>query len=286
MLRKFLNGIIFGLGFGVAAALAFSLSINFFFGSVSGTKIDSGTEINTAPEVAENFLGTTGSYQEGFNNPQNNVLSVGKGEIVGSVMLNNKPHSGLRLRLALNNSVYTQWATSDISGAYTISVPFGKYKINGYELDRSTANKTLAGKIAVPYRMHHSTPLFEVKENQPGIGLTFKYIDPVNKMIDKKQYSITEEIKIRWEPFPGAEKYSIQLLEGNNDNRLLYYGKKLFERPDIPKVKTTEFILSDFNKNYKVNHFYRVEINALDKTGRTISQTPSRYSSADFQVVE
>ena len=148
------------------------------------------------------------------------------GKIIGITSVNGKPLEGLKLRLALNGKVYSQWATSDSRGKYTINVPFGKYKIDGFELDNSIANKVLPNKINHPHSSY-SSGIFDVAEEKNGRGLTFKFTDPVIKNTNKKKYAANENIVFSWKPYHGATQYSVQILEKND--QYSWNSKPLFD---------------------------------------------------------
>ena len=98
--------------------------------------------VDVAPPVVEQerFYGTHGSFAGEFSPAaRHTVLAAGAGRIVGSVTSGGKPLQGLRLRLALNSAVMSQWATTDADGRYEVALPYGKYRIDGYELDSSSA---------------------------------------------------------------------------------------------------------------------------------------------------
>jgi len=54
--------------------------------------------------------------------------------------------AGFAVALALNDGVMSEWATTDASGKYAIGVPYGKYRIDGYELDYTVVHALLGGK--------------------------------------------------------------------------------------------------------------------------------------------
>src|SRR5690349_15045787 len=113
--------------------------------------------VQVAPPIVERerFYGSTGLYTGAFSPSfDKKVLAAGPGTIVGSVTSSGKPLKGLRLRLALNGSVMSQWAISNADGRYEIAVPYGKYRVDGYELDSSVAQDVLAGKTDSPRQGH------------------------------------------------------------------------------------------------------------------------------------
>ena len=93
-------------------------------------------DVHFPPEISRSnkFLGATGFYSGDFSRGSSGVLSSGPGQIIGAAMVDGEPLEGLRLRLALNGSVMSQWATTGAAGRYEIGVPFGGYRIDGFEL--------------------------------------------------------------------------------------------------------------------------------------------------------
>ena len=95
-------------------------------------------EISTPPEISEKdrFLGTPGVHVSGFKYGTKKVLTNGDAKFIGNITSdNNIPVVGLKICLALNGNVYSQWATTDSEGKYEISAPAGTYKIDGYRFD-------------------------------------------------------------------------------------------------------------------------------------------------------
>ena len=144
-------------------------------------------EIHLPPEISRRtrFLGSSGTYSGDFSHGDYRVLSSGPGQIVGAAMVDSKPLAGLRLRFALNGDVMSQWATTGAAGHYEIGVPYGKYLIDGFDLDTETANSVLAGKIEHPQNPI-SSGTFEVAAGAPGHGLKLEFVDPV--VLDAAQH--------------------------------------------------------------------------------------------------
>ena len=141
MLKKFLNGLMFGTGFGIAFSVVVLLALTVIFPKFVGAPITYEKNVTTvpaAPKVAR-YLGSTGSYAGEFKN--DGTLTGGPGAIVGKAFVDGKALAGLKLRLALNSSVMSQWATTDTQGEYRVPVPFGEYIVDGFELDHASANQ-------------------------------------------------------------------------------------------------------------------------------------------------
>ena len=286
MLRKFLNGIVFGAGFAVAFIVVVAVYFQYFFNPSFEHKLNSKSDVvGTPPAVQEQkkYLGSQGIFNGSFKQ-SGNVLIGGPGEIVGKVTVNDKPVAGIKLRLALNGSVMSQWATSEAAGIYRVLVPYGEYRIDGYELDGEVADSVLAGKIASPQNPFASDT-FKVVEDSKGRGLDLRYVDPIEKKITKKIFSVSENVVISWAPYTGAVEYSIQMYEKSDPND--YRGNNtLFDWSKQPKVSGTTFSLKEQGVKLKVGKFYLVEISAYDKERRNISETANRHSGYDFEVTE
>ena len=94
-----------------------------------------------------------------FYNPGNDNLwntnykqiPAGKGEIIGKVFIDGKPAKDLDFALILANGRKTQKSTVDQDGKYKISIPMGKYFLNGiliYNKSQEINDKFLINKIS------------------------------------------------------------------------------------------------------------------------------------------
>ncbi len=285
MFKKFINGMVFGAGFAIAFIVVVVIYFQFFFQPTFENKIvNSKGVVTTPPRIKEpkRFLGSPEIYSGGFLDNRSGVLSGGSGEIVGHATLNNNPVSGLKLRLALNGSIMSQWATTDSEGTYSVRVPYGEYKIDGFEFDSNSANSILAGKIHHPQNAHSSAK-FEVSKENKGRGLRFRFIDPIEKNIDKNKYSISDDIVINWAPYPEASQYSIQIYEKSDPHA--YIGNNpLFDWSTRPRVSDTSFNLKEHGVKLKAGNFYVVEIDAHDERMGIISETHRMHSGYDFEI--
>ncbi|MFA7348745.1 MAG: hypothetical protein WCZ86_13370, partial [Desulfurivibrionaceae bacterium] len=286
MLKKFLNGIIFGAGFAISFLAIWFITMYFIAPKILSDKIEKienpNSSVTSAPPLTEKkrFLGSPGAYSTDFKRDRSKVLSSGPGEIKGKILLNGNPLKGLKLRLALNGTVMSQWAVSGSSGEYIINVPYGKYRIDGYEFDSSEANNVLAGKIDHPQNPH-SSPTQDVNSQRKGLGLNFRFMDPVIKKT-KGEYSASEEIILEWEPYPNASKYSVQLFEKTDPN--VWSNKAVFPHSQTPSVSESKINLTVRNIALTPNHFYVLQIYAKDENGETLSESPTDYNGYDFIV--
>ena len=296
MFKRFLHGIAFGLGFGLAFVAIWTVWYSWVYpalfseGWISTQSISSeiensrgSTQVTRPPPIsnAAKFLGSTGRYAGEFE--RTGTLSGGDGIIAGKVTTNEGAVQGLSVRLALNGSVMSQWATTDSNGVYRISVPTGDYRIDGFDIDYKSANSTLGGKIGSPKNPYQSER-FSVSDRQPGEGLDLNFIDPIVKTGPFGEVSLAQDIVVTWEPYPGATSYSVQLYESKNKRDVSYKGA-LYSWSKRPKVHEPRLKINDHGIELKPEKYYFVEIIALDETEQSVSRTPSARGEKDFQTV-
>ena len=301
MFKKFLDGLVFGAGFSITFVTIWFVAYYFVlpgilesrFSSLTDEKVnsiiheDKTSVLKSAPPIIESnrFLGSMGIYSGDFLDNKSGVLASGPGKIIGKVTANGEAVTGLKLRLALNGSVMSQWATSDENGQYVVHVPYGEYKIDGYELQHSSANKALPGMIGHP-QMGHASEEFIVSNESYGSGLDFTFVSPVIKTIPRDRFSISEDVVIKWKPYPGATQYRIQIHE-KTDPRGYNMPEQLFEWQHRPVVSDTSLDLSDFyDTKLQSGHFYTIEIDALDDNMNILSKTARNYSGYDFEIIK
>lgn len=291
MLKRFVDGLIFGAGFAVAFFLISMILVVWVFPITLGSRY-SGSVVDEAPEVESAFppeigdagayLGSIASFSGDFDHASNKVLAEGPGVIEGRAEVSGKPATGLRLRLALNGGVKSQWAVVGEHGRYSIPVPYGEYRVDGHELDQGSAGHVLAGKID---DLEHSPSRaeFTVSETSKGVGMDFKFVDPVRLNLAKKQFSVSEAVIIDWHPYPGADYYQIQVRESPKPHS---YGKysNSFEWNDKPTVVGTSADLRKLGVELKAGYYYSVDIEALDGESKVISRTAWNRSGYDFRV--
>ena len=244
--------------------------------------------IAAAPPIAESerFYGSHGSYTGEFpNSARQTVLAAGPGSIVGSVSADGKPLQGLRLRLALNGAVMSQWAMSGADGRYQVALPYGKYRVDGYELDSSSAHRVLAGKTDGPRLGFHAQEVTVVEAGRAGQGPDFAYVAPLRKLGPRGDVSLARPVVASWEPYPGAAAYRLQLVE-QQDPRDYETQRRVFEWRDRPVVTGTSVDLGALGASLKKGYHYTLEIEALDERRRALSQSTRNFDRADFRVVD
>ena len=133
-------------------------------------------------------------------------------------------------------------------------------------------------------QMEHTSQKFNVTSEMPGRGLNFTFVSPVEKTIPKSRFSSSEDVVIKWNSYPGATQYRIQIHE-KTDPRGYKMPEQLFEWQHRPVVSETSLDLSDFyDAELKAGRFYTIEIDALDDNMNILSKTARNYSGYDFQI--
>lgn len=291
MLRKLLDGLFFGAGFGVALFVVWIVGMYYVLPAVMESRFGSGPMggdehvVESVPDFDETrgFLGSTGIYSGDFTDDRSGVLAGGPGRIVGSAQANGQPVAGLKLRLALNDSVLSQWAETGADGRYTVDVPLGKYAISGFELDKDSADEVLAGTINHPQTGHFSGA-FVVTENEAGRGIDLVFVDPVVKKPHKRTYSAEEAVVLEWEPYPDAFEYSVQLSEKSEPRS--WKDEALFPWHAMPVLREPRIDLKAQGVQLKPGRFYVLQVYARDRLDRTLSETARMHADYDFEVVE
>ena len=297
-MKKVVSGFLFGIGFSVACIILYSVWLHWIWpmqmekltskvsAEVTGTFSKNTKIVDKPPKISNEveFLGHSGTYGEKFSTQGASVLSPGNSKITGSATLSDKPIGGVKIRLAINGSAYSQWATTQRNGSYEISAPEGEYRIDGFEIDKRVADKVLPGKIFQP-NMGHRSNIMNISPSQPGHGLNFHFVDPVVLKLPKGKASLSGDVYAEWEPFPGAEKYEVQLYESDDFDG--YAGfRTIFDWKDRPETTNTKINLKAYNADLKIGKYYSVHITAKDVRGKGISETPSTMRTKDFQIVE
>lgn len=294
MFNQFLKGLVFGAGFSLAVIVIFTIWLSWAparivldsskntFGGASG-----GAEIAVDPPALDDtpkFLGTSGSYDGEFEHFNARVLASGDGKIVGSISASGKPIGGVKIRLALNGGVVSQWVNSGNDGKYVIAVPYGQYRVDGYELDMDSAHAHLQGKIKKPTSPIRSGP-FSVEPGKIGEGLHLEFVNPVIVLGPTGEVSLTDDIVARWEPYPGAMSYVVQVYE--HKNPLEYaWSRTLFKWPKRPRVFDASMDLKEHGAELKPGHFYSLAIFAENDQEITISETPMSQREQNFKVID
>lgn len=288
MFRKFLHGLAFGAGFTVA-----SVMVLYAYAYLSTAGLSNWNHVNEVPiqptiqgppdiTTSKQFLGASGSYSGDFMDSAQQTLAGGPGRIDGTATADGKPVVGLRLRLALNGSVYSQWAETDEQGRYQVAVPYGEYRIDGYSLDHRSANRVLAGLIGDPLQ-GISRSAFMVAADEPGRGLSFRFVTPVKMHVGKRRFAQDEPVVITWDAYPGASQYRLDIAERTAPDD--WRSTRLFAFGQQPMTLDTRADLRDLGARLKPGKFYAVHIQALDDQLRILSETPRLGRGVTFEII-
>jgi hypothetical protein len=164
-------------------------------------------------------------------------------------------------------------------------VPYGKYRVDGYLLDSTSADRLLGGKIDHPHREPPMREPVTVAEGKPGLALDFAFVDPVRKTGPSGEVSLAQPVIVTWEPYPDAATYVLQLVE-QKDPRDFESHKRLFEWPNRPFISGTSANLAEHGVALRKGYYYAVEIQALDGRKRILSEAPRTSGRPDFRVAD
>ena len=244
-------------------------------------------QVSTPPKISvkNRFLGTPAVHDSGFEYNTKKVLSHGKAKFIGNITLDSgEPVIGLKICLALNGSVYSQWAATGPTGKYEISVPPGDYKVVGYKLDFENANDALGGKTDYPYNSH-STGIIKLESGGEARALDLKYVDPVTNITPKGEFSLSNPVNISWDVYSGASYYQVQIIEQKNPRDYKSYVR-LFKWEERPVVNEASIDLSKHGVALKEGYYYSVEVDALDKEMRMLAKSSRSFDNVNFRVVD
>lgn len=289
MWKKFVHGLLFGAGFATGAALLWTVWIVWIWPSMFGSPApseDATTNVtNQVPPIVEHqhFLGSGGRYAGDFRMHETTTLLGGEATIQGDIFAEGKPAKGLRIRLALNGSVLSQWAEVDEHGRYRISVPAGSYRVDGFELDSGTANRVLANLIDSP-NDHFDQPEFNIGVGGTGEVEPLHYVKPVIVDAPMGELSVTSNTVVRWQSYPGAVKYRVQIEEARNPKNFSN-RKALFSWADRPVTNTTEFQLGEHAARLQSGKQYTIHIQALADNEQVISESAIKFGKHHFKTL-
>lgn len=247
----------------------------------------------TAPQKENTFTGSflgrlkifSGGTDDDFSskNSSKGLISGGPGLIVGQVFANNFPASGLKIKLTLNGGISTQWMTTNSEGAYELNLPYGEYRVDGYEIDKETADQVLAGMIDHPQLAPLSGTIFDVRKGLNSRGPTFRFVSPIIKRVPKNVYRSGEQVQISWTAYPGAKLYTVQVYE-KSKKQTGNSRRELFSRSARPSMTDTFINLNSHDVDLKPGYLYTVEIVARNEKISIVSKTPEPGSGYDFEI--
>ncbi|MFN8755066.1 MAG: hypothetical protein ACK5YB_05890 [Burkholderiales bacterium] len=286
--------IIVGMAIVIVAGAAYIYAMAFSGSTVTlGGGKDKTPKIASAPYEARpiGFLDSTNLSWGGKSSFDLPELATGDARIAGSAKVDGRPLAGLRLRLRLNSQAKSGWVVTDAQGRYEISVPSGKYMVNGYDLDQEIANRLLSGKILHPgcrFSCSNDSAM-SVDPANPGRGLEFDFIDPVEALGPDGDIPLGSELIARWKPYPGAARYRITVYQRKSESGTAGWSwSSTFDWKDRPVVKGESLDLIKAGLKPEADQSYSVSIEALDARGATLSETPSKMMGDDarFRIVK
>lgn len=269
---------IFRAGIAVAGIATFFIGYHLLI----NTEIDTPAIGSKPPVITNTFLGDSERYTGNYLRKKKGVLASGPGKIQGTVSIDGQPVKGVKLRLALPDYMMSRWTSSNKTGEYSVSVPYGQYKIHGFELDSESADNLLPGLIHSPLTPHSTGP-FHISENKLGTGIHFNFIKPVTKYSKEKAFNLGDSVTIAWHPYEGASSYLVQVYEHSNPEELTN-RRKLFTWSDQPDVEETTIDLSAYTDKLKSGNLYTYEIRARNQKRRQISRSTSSHDNYDFKI--
>lgn len=242
--------------------------------------------ISTPPPIEKNkpqkkYLGILGVTSGQFDWKNAKKLTPGKGEILGHILKDGAPCEGVELKILLNGNTSTEYGKSNAEGQYLIKVPYGEYRIDGWQLKFDSVDEILDGKILEPLSSYNFQNIV-ISTNNPANGPSLNFIDPIKIIQPKGIINYSENIKIQWSKVKSAKKYRIQIVDrGANLHGSDYIP--LFEtNNDRPITITNEVSLKDIGVELSKGHYYTVMVEALNDINERITESPHKRENGFF----
>lgn len=239
-------------------------------------------EVQVPPPLMEGYLGPQAQYRSDNEGSLGAVLAAGPARIAGTVLASGKPVAGLRLRLPLNGAVWSQWVATDVNGGYRIPVPPGEYRVDGFELDPTSADKLLPGLTMSPDCDTDDIGILVVSEGASADGPNFEFVPVIRIATRNLEIATGEPAVVAWEPSPGATEYRVDVMERRIGQRTGPIG--FLTDPGGIIVKSNSLDLNAIGPALKAGYSYSVSIDALDADGRGVSTTPAHSGVPEVRV--
>ncbi|MBL8518557.1 MAG: carboxypeptidase regulatory-like domain-containing protein [Betaproteobacteria bacterium] len=252
---------------------------------VTWTTSPAPTTVSSVPPPSQKgkFVGTMGSTYGRFpDDARNKTLEEGPGKLVGRVTANGAPVVGLKIQLALNGAAMSAWAETNAQGIYEIKVPYGIYRVDGYMLNHNNLDEILGGKTDAP-RYGASGVETKVSAETPGTAIDLVFVDAISVTAPKGLVGLDDHLVARWDPYPGAASYRINLTERASEGDW-QSSRQLFQWSEQPKTSAPEIDLRSTKAQFKPDHVYLLSVRALDAKDREISSSGNRFSTYDFKM--
>ena len=223
-----------------------------------------------------------GSYQGRFDVDAATALEPGPGQIVGRATVRGEPAAGLRFRLALNGDRFSDWATVQGDGSYQVMVPYGEYRIDGYDLDPGQFYRALMGTVLSP-ATEFVDEVFSVTADVTGTGPELMFVEPVRQLPTSGTLSLDEKAILAWEPHPGAASYRLRFWEGESDEAGSMMGMQ--ECGEELRVQAPFVDLREVDLVFREDRYYALTVYAHDDQDRPVSRSPMGHPRELFRVV-
>ncbi|GAA4358435.1 hypothetical protein [Kangiella marina] len=297
MYKKFFEGLLFGAGFTISMLLIWTLYTHYQIErTIRSVNQQLEDNINSRSEVDisnnryiqrvednDRFFGSSARYVYPFDSDEagDTSLPEGPGVLKGLVTTDGEGVSGVRIRLALNQFEYSPWAETSSEGVYEVKLPYGNYNINGYQLGRGNTHRVLSGAINKPGNFFNSK-VVQVEKGKPERGLDLAFVSTVKKVLKRKEFERSQDVILEWDKYPGAERYSIEILKNKRQNKIEF--EKVLPTHDLDR-NITNISLTDLDLNLEPG-YYVYNIKAFDASGQLISTSGQKYLGFDFRIKE
>jgi hypothetical protein len=221
-------------------------------------------------------------------------LPEGKGVLKGKFVFENKPASGIKFDITLNDSYIKKSIITDENGNILINLPPGKWFINMIAC-KSWKNKPKGEYILVSGNL----PWLETNYLKAGKEILITDAIPQKEQIvitinpriklawpndsKEKQEATIAESKIAWDPYPDAEKYRIII------SRVTREGRQATSFRPIVTIETTKETVLPLKKlpytsDQTAKEEYSVQTQALRKSGELLSE--SQFFGGSFILTD
>lgn len=262
-----------------------------FFALVSSCALENGHETGNAETegsqpAQRSFLGSFGQYSEAIMSIRSTgmppTIPPGPGEIVGQIVARGAPIEGVKLRLYLNDDSSSALVSSNSEGIYAVRVPYGTYKISGWDLDIQAANNLLAGLISSP---DNNIRLLETTASpaNPGIGPNLSFDEPVVVLAPTGRVDVSDPVVVEWAQHPRATRYRVNLYEIADPDSIRF--TTIYSGSSAPVIKGDSFDFTEYEGVLKDGYYYMVVVDALDSNGTALASSRWNIEQKDFRYL-
>lgn len=222
----------------------------------------------------------------------------GDGVLKGQFTCQNKPAKGLTLSLTLNSKYEVDNLLTDEEGVFTVSLPTGEWLINSVQTE-SWEDKPETGNFSLFYggeekltgdsysrhtffgnRGYAVNVTTDASQIHLAIAIN-KDLEMIWPDIGGKVSEATIQDVIKWEPYPNAAKYYVEI------QKIERKGSTTSFSPIISEVLVNQNALPLTGLNHvagsgKKAAEYGVEIFAFSEDGALIAESPETYGESTF----